>query len=234
MSAKLAAAIAVHLLTATGAVCGLLALQCAASREWQAVFAWLGMALVIDTVDGPLARKLDIASALPRFDGAVLDQVVDYLNYCVVPAFIILESGIFEKWVALVVAGAVAVTSLFHFADRSSKTTDGYFVGFPAIWNVACFYLFVFAPGPGYAIMLVVVLGALTFIPCKWVHPIRVKRFRLPTVAMGVFWSAAAIYTVVDGFPGSPGVQAILAVTVLYFIVLGLARTLGFGISEGS
>lgn len=232
LSARLAAAVAVHLLTASGAICGLLALHFTAMGEWQLVFSWLGLALIVDALDGPLARKLEVAAVLPRFNGATLDQAVDYLNYCVVPAFIILESGIFEDWLAIPVAGGMVVSSLFHIADKSSKTADGYFVGFPAVWNIACFYLFVFAPGAGAAVALILALGVLTFIPAKWVHPFRVRHFRLVTMAVVVCWGVAAIHVVLIGFPGTPGAQVVLVITMLYLVALGLARTLGFGAAE--
>lgn len=229
LSTGLAAAVAVHMLTASGAICGLFALHYTARGEWQLVFSWLGLALIIDALDGPLARKLEVASVLPRFNGATLDQAVDYLNYCVIPAFIILESGIFEKWLAIPIAGGMVVSSLFHIADRSNKTADGYFVGFPAIWNIACFYLFAFAPGAGAAAALILILGVLTFIPAKWVHPFRVRQFRFVTMAVVGCWSVAAIYVVLNGFPGPPAAQAVLVVTMLYLVALGLARTLGLG-----
>ena len=228
-SARLAAAAAVHLLTASGAICGLLALHFAAAGAWQSVFSWAGLALIVDALDGPLARKLEVKSVLPRFDGARLDQTVDYLNYCVVPAFVILQSGIFENWLATLVAGGVVVSSLYHFADSSSKTADGYFVGFPALWNIACFYLFVFAPGTEAAVGLILTLGVLTFIPAKWVHPFRVKRFRSITTTVVGCWGLAAIHVVLTGFPGTPGVQIVLAAATTYLVALGLARTLGFG-----
>jgi phosphatidylcholine synthase len=225
VSRKICAAIAIHLFTASGAVCGLLALQAAARHEWQIAFFWLGVAVIIDAADGPLARRLDVASILPRFDGARLDEVVDYLNYCVVPAFILLERGIITEWRGPVAAAAILLAALFHFADRESKTQDGYFVGFPAIWNVACFYLLVFGVGENIAIIIIVMLVALTFVPLKWVHPLRVRKLRPLTIVIVTCWSAAAIATIVIGFPAGRLVQTVFAATALYMLALGISRT---------
>lgn len=225
MSPRTGAAIAVHLLTAFGAVCGLLALHYAAAQNWSAAFLWMGAALLIDGADGPLARILNIDAVLPRFSGVSLDETIDYLNYCVVPAFVFLESGLLGDWRALFVASLIVLVSLFHFADRSSKTPDGYFVGFPALWNVVCFYVFAFALNENATLALVVVLALLTFVPVKWVHPLRVRRLRALTVAVVTCWAAAAAFTVIDGFPAKPFVQVILIVSALYALALGISRT---------
>lgn len=226
MSPKTGAAIAVHLLTASGAVFGLLALHYAAAQDWRTAFLWMGTALLIDGADGPLARRLNIEAVLPRFSGVSLDATIDYLNYCVVPAFIFLESGLLGEWRALFVASLILLASLFHFADRASKTPDGYFVGFPALWNVVCFYVFAFALGENATLALVLVLAALIFVPVKWVHPLRVRRLRLLTVAMMACWAAAAVFTLIDGFPAKPLAQAVFVAGALYGIVLGVSRTL--------
>lgn len=227
MAASRGASVAVHLLTASGALCGLLSLHHTARADWQGAFAWLGAALIIDAIDGPLARRLDVQAALPRFSGARLDQVVDFLNYCVVPAFILQECGILSGWQSGVASGLVVLSSLFHFADRHSKTDDGYFVGFPAIWNVVCLYLFVFALTGWLALAGILVLVGLTFTPVKWVHPLRVERLRPLTVVIVCVWGIAAIWTVYNGFPGDAATQAIFAASAVYIVVLGLARTLG-------
>lgn len=232
MSPKTGAAIAVHLLTASGAVFGLLALHYAAAQDWRTAFLWMGAALLIDAADGPLARMLDIDAVLPRFSGVSLDETIDYLNYCVVPAFIFLESGLLGEWRALFAASLIVLVSLFHFADSSSKTPDGYFVGFPALWNVVCFYVFAFALDENITLTLVLVLALLTFVPVKWVHPLRVRRLRVLTVAVMVCWAAAAVFTVMDGFPARPFVQAALAVSALYMIALGVSRTVTRNVRE--
>ena len=226
MPAKLLGGIAVHLLTASGAVCGLIALHHAAAHDWTQSFLWLGAAAIIDTLDGPIARRVQVETSLPRFSGARLDLVVDYLNYCGVPAFIVMESGIAGADFGILAGAVILLSSLFHFCDLQAKTYDGFFVGFPAIWNIVCLYFFVFASGPGATLLMILALAAATFIPVKWVHPVRVRRFRIPTVMITLLWSGAALYEVLNVFPGSFAAKAIFSCAAVYLLIIGLCRTL--------
>ena len=141
MIARLSAA-AVHLLTASGAVLALLALRGVHQGDWQMMFVWLGVALIVDAADGPLARRLDVKTVLPRFSGERLDLIVDYLTYVAVPAYALTEAPLLPDHARLPAAAAILLSSLFHVADLESKTEEGYFVGFPAIWNIVLLYLF--------------------------------------------------------------------------------------------
>ena len=160
MSERLSAA-GVHLLTATGAAFALLALVAASRGDWQWMFIWLGVALIVDTVDGPLARRVGVVRVLPRFSGERLDLIVDFLTYVAVPAFAFSQSDLLPEASRLPAGIAVILSSLFHMADQESKTKDGYFVGFPAIWNVVCLYLFVLGPPPFVSLFIVAFFVAL-------------------------------------------------------------------------
>jgi phosphatidylcholine synthase len=149
MSERLSAA-AIHLLTATGAAFALLALIAASRGDWQWMFVWLGVALIVDTVDGPLARRVGVTRVLPRFSGERLDLIVDFLTYVAVPAFALSQSNLLPEAFRLPASIAVILSSLFHMADQESKTKDGYFVGFPAIWNVSASISSSSAPRPSY------------------------------------------------------------------------------------
>src|SRR3984885_11483991 len=142
------AAFAVHVFTACGAACALLALIAAGRADWPQMFVWLGVALFIDGVDGTFARRLRVADLLPRWSGEVLDLVVDILNYVFVPAFAVAVSGLLPRALAIPLGILIVVTGSLYFADRLMKTSDYYFRGFPALWNVAVFYLFVLKPAP--------------------------------------------------------------------------------------
>ena len=134
-------AFAIHVFTATGAGLALLALILATGGHWAAMFFVLGVALVVDGVDGPLARAFNIAEVLPRWSGDALDVVVDFVTYVFVPAFAIVASGLLPHAVALVCGMIICMTGALYFADRRMKTEDNYFRGFPAVWNFAAFYL---------------------------------------------------------------------------------------------
>jgi phosphatidylcholine synthase len=225
MSERLRAA-AVHLLTATGAVFALLALIAATRGDWQWMFLWLGVALIVDTVDGPLARRVGVVKALPRFSGERLDLIVDFLTYIAVPAFAFSQSDLLPEAFRLPAGIAVMLSSLFHMADQESKTKDGYFVGFPAIWNVVCLYLFAFMPRPYLSLLIVTFFVALTFVPIRSVHPVRVVERRPITMIVTALWAVAAIAAAVNPFPSPLWVRALLLATAAYLVGIGAIHTL--------
>jgi phosphatidylcholine synthase len=212
----------VHFFTALGAVCALLATMAVVGQHWEAMFAWLGLALFIDAADGLLARAMKVEERLPRFSGERLDLIVDYLTYVFVPILAMLQAGYLTGAAGLVLAAVMLLASLFHFADTESKAADNSFVGFPAIWNVFAFYVFAF----DVRLQLVAIFGiiciVLTFVPLKWVHPVRVKRGRVLTLLVAAAWGAAAVATLSAGFPASGAVQMVLGAGLVYGIALSL------------
>src|SRR3982075_4441493 len=160
-----ATAFSVHIFTAMGAGVALLALLEAVREHWAAMFGWLGVALVIDALDGPIARRLDVIRVQPNWSGDVLDLVVDFVTYVFVPAYAITAGGLLLPLAAPLLGIGIVVSSALYFADRRMKASDNHFRGFPALWNVAAFYLFLLHPSPALATLGVAVLIALTFAP---------------------------------------------------------------------
>jgi phosphatidylcholine synthase len=214
------AAASVHLFTALGAVCGFMATLAAFDGAWERMFVWLGVALVIDAVDGTFARMLKVEQRLPRFSGERLDLVIDYVTYVFVPALALVRGGFLEGTAGLIVASLILVSSLYHFSDLASKGEDYTFIGFPAIWNVVALYLFALSPPSwfNYAALLVCVF--FTFIPIRWIHPVRVERLRVVTLVITVAWSIAAIGAVAYGFPSPLWAQIVLVAAAVYFTAL--------------
>ena len=203
-----------------------MAIHAGAAHDWPRVFAWLGLALIVDGLDGPLARAVETDRVLPRFSGVHLDLIVDYTTYCIAPAFIILESELLAPEWRPWAAGFVVITSLFHFIDRDSKTKDGFFVGFPAIWNVICLYLFVMGAGHTAALATIAIFGIGTFLPITWPHPFRAKAFRPLTIAVATLWLIAAAFAIAQGFASGEAVRWIFIVVAVYMIGFGALRTL--------
>jgi phosphatidylcholine synthase len=224
VSPRIVAAFAVHVFTACGAACALLALIAAVSADWTRMFLWLGLALVIDGIDGAFARRLHVAELLPRWSGDVLDFVVDFTTYVFVPAYAIAAVGVLPSTVALALGLIVAVTGALYFADRRMKTADSYFRGFPALWNVVAFYLFLLKPVPWLGALAVVVLAAATFAPIHFIHPIRVPRWRLLNLAALMLWAALAALALAQNLNPPAWVAAALAATAVYFVIVGLLR----------
>src|SRR5262249_40610919 len=125
--AQIIRSFAVHLLTASGAALGLLALVAAIGGKWSLMFVWLGLAVIVDAIDGPMARHFRIAERLPRWSGETLDLVVDFVTYDFVPAYAIASSGLLPAWVGLAAGVVIVVTSALYFSDRRMKTADNYF-----------------------------------------------------------------------------------------------------------
>jgi phosphatidylcholine synthase len=219
-----AAAFAVHVFTSLGAACALLALLAAVRTEWQAMFIWLGIALIIDGVDGTFARHLRVAELLPRWSGDVLDLVVDILTYVFVPAYALVNSGLLPPSLATLLGAVIVVTGSLYFADRNMKTSDYYFRGFPALWNVAAFYLFLLEPAPWLSALVVIALAVLTFVPFHVVHPMRIAHLRRLTLIALVVWALLALWAVADNLAPGFWVVAALCVLAVYFVVIGFLR----------
>jgi phosphatidylcholine synthase len=217
-----ARAFAVHVLTACGAALALMALIFATGGHWEAMFFCLGLALVVDGVDGPLAREFKVGDVLPRWSGETLDLVVDFSTYVFVPAFAISASGLMPEFFAIPAGVIVVITGAIYFADRNMKTEDNYFRGFPAVWNLAAFYLYVLQPPDWIGAAGVVVLAVLTFLPVKFLHPLRVKHWRWLNVALLALWAVLAFVTLISGLLPGPWVTVPLCVIAVYFFVAGL------------
>jgi len=217
-------AFAVHVLTACGAALALLALIFATGGHWEAMFFCLGLALIVDGVDGPLAREFRVAEVLPRWSGDTLDLVVDFVTYVFVPAYAIAASGLMPEFFAIPAGMIVVVTGAIYFADRRMKTEDNYFRGFPAVWNLAAFYLYVLQPPEWIAAAGVVGLAVVSFMPIRFLHPLRVRQWRWLNIALLALWAALALVALVAGLQPGPFVTVPLVLIALYFFAAGLVR----------
>jgi phosphatidylcholine synthase len=224
-----AAAFSVHIFTALGAGIALIALLEAVREHWAAMFGWLGAALVIDALDGPIARRLDVARVQPNWSGDVLDLVVDFVTYVFVPAYAITASGLLLPLAAPILGAGIVVTGALYFADRRMKAADNHFRGFPALWNAAAFYLFLLHLPPALSSLAVAVLIALTFIPIHVLHPIRVVRLRGLTLSLLAVWAVLALIVLAKDFDVGAsvtvGLCAIAAYVVASDAVIRLVRS---------
>ncbi len=223
-SAPQAAAFAVHIFTALGAACALLAQIAAVRADWPGMFVWLGVALIIDGIDGIFARRLRVAELLPRWSGDVLDLVVDILTYVFIPAYALVASGLLPPALAIPLGAVIVVTGSLYFADREMKTSDYYFRGFPAVWNVAAFYLFLLKLLPWLNAFIIVALAVLTFVPFHVVHPMRIAHMRALTLAALVIWALLAAFAVDRNLDPGFWVTAMLCLLGLYFLGVGFLR----------
>jgi phosphatidylcholine synthase len=217
-------AFSVHVFTAAGTALALLALMAAVEHNWPLMFVWFGVALFIDGVDGTIARALRVSERLPRWSGDTLDFVVDFTTYVFVPAYAIAAGGLLPAPAAIAGGIVIVVTSALYFADRDMKMADNCFRGFPALWNVAAFYLFLVRPDPWISVGAVAVLAVLTFLPLPFIHPFRVKRLRALSIALLILWCALAALALARNLAPGPWVTAALCAIALYFLGIGLSR----------
>jgi phosphatidylcholine synthase len=212
---------AVHLLTASGAALAFVAAVAAARQAWQIVFLCLGLALIVDGADGPLARRIHVKQRIPWFDGAALDFVVDYGNYVFVPALVLAFGGLLSEPFATLAGLIVAVVGALYFADKRMKTREQAFRGFPAIWNILIYLLMVYRLPEPVTILIVLAAAVLTFSPVEFIHPVRVKRMRPLTLFMTFLWGIFAILALADDLRPGIFVSAVLAITSVYLAGIG-------------
>ncbi|WP_245593614.1 phosphatidylcholine synthase [Azospirillum halopraeferens] len=216
---------AVHIFTGSGVVLGLLALLAIVEGNPRMVFLWLGIALVVDGVDGTFARRAKVKDVLPAIDGSALDLVIDYMTYVVVPAVFLYWFGLLPPHMGLVGAGWILLTSLYCFANTGMKSSDNYFVGFPAIWNVVALYLWLLDLDPWFNVAVIAVLGLLTFTPVKFLHPFRVRTLMTLNIVVVSAWLVSGAWLVVT-YPERPGlVFGVWLATSAYYAVMCLWRT---------
>lgn len=220
-------ALAVHAFTASGIMLAMLAAVAAYRLDWQAFFAWLGIALFVDGVDGPIARRFHVERNLPTISGAALDFVVDYVTYVFLPAFALATGGFASAPVALALAGVIVFTSALYFADTRMKMKNNAFRGFPAVWNGVVFLFFVFHPPTLVVVGVTLLLAVATFLPIAFIHPVRVERWRPLTLAVTVGWFVLAGITLAENLapPASVG-WGLLATSLYLALVAGVQQLL--------
>lgn len=226
------AAWSVHLYTASGAVFGLLTLNAISGRAFIAAFWTMCAAIVIDASDGLLARRVGTKAAAPQVDGALLDNIVDYLNYAITPAFFLLESDLLPHGLRLPSAALVVLASAYQFAQSEAKTADHFFKGFPSYWNIVVFYLFIWQSPPPINFLLILVLAALTFVPIKYLYPSRLTHLsprrwlRRAMLAGGLIWALSTTMLLwLYPQPNRLFMSLSLGYVLLYF-ALSLIKTL--------
>lgn len=219
-------ALSVHLLTATGAVFAMLAMLAAVDEKWDLMFLWLVVAFFVDGIDGPLARKYDVKTNAPEFDGVLLDLIIDYLTYVFIPAFALFKSGLMDGWTGWVAIILITFTSALYFADNRMKTKDNSFNGFPGCWNMLVLVIFALQPNFWVSLAMVTVLAVAMFLPLKFIHPVRTERWRKVSLPMALAWTVFAGWAAWVDFHPESWAHWGLIVTSLYLVLAGVAQQL--------
>ena len=219
-------ALAVHLLTGTGAVFAMLAMLAAVDEKWSLMFLWLVIAFFVDGIDGPLARKYEVKKNAAQFDGVLLDLIIDYLTYVFVPAYALFKSGLLPGWTGWIAIIVITFASALYFADTRMKTKDNSFSGFPGCWNMVV--LVFFARTPNFWVMLafVIVFAVAMFVPLKFIHPVRTERWRMLSLPIALAWTFFAGWAAWVDFHPQSWAHWGLILTSLYLVLAGIAQQL--------
>jgi phosphatidylcholine synthase len=217
-------ALFVHLFTATGAVLAMLAMLAAVEEKWDLMFLWLVIAFFVDGIDGPLARKYDVKTNAPEFDGVLMDLIIDYLTYVFIPAFALFTSGLMDGWSGWAMIIIITFASVMYFSDTRMKTKDNSFKGFPGCWNMLVLVLFALQPEWWVSLILVTILAISMFAPIKFVHPVRTERWRMVTLPMALAWTFFAGWSAWVNFDPESWAHWGLVVTSVYLVFAGAAQ----------
>lgn len=219
-------ALGVHLFTATGAVFAMLAMLAASESKWSLMFLWLIVAFGVDGIDGALARKYDVRKNAPRFDGVLLDLIIDYLTYVFIPAFALFKSGLLPGWTGWFAIFVITFASAMYFCDGNMKTKDNSFHGFPGCWNMLVLVLFALSPNFWIILILVAALAVAMFLPLKFVHPVRTKRWRWLSLPLSLCWIFFAGWAAWVDFHPQSWAHWGLVITSVYLVSAGIVQQL--------
>ncbi len=217
-------ALSVHLFTATGAVLAMFAMLAAVDGEWSLMFLWLVVALIVDGIDGPLARRYDTARNWPTYDGVLMDLIIDYLTYVFIPAFALFNYGLLSGWTGWFAIIAICYGSVVYFADTRMKTKDKSFAGFPACWNMVVLVLFAVEPSQTVTLVVVILLTLAMFTNLKFIHPTRTKRWRNISLPVSVAWIVFAGWAAWVDFAEGSLAHWGLILSSLYLTLAGIVQ----------
>lgn len=212
----------VHLFTASGVIWGLLAILAIANQQWVMAFAWMAAAIFVDSFDGFLARRLRVKAVLPEFDGALLDNIVDFLNYVFVPGFFLAVGDILPPHIGIPAAIILMLASAYQFCQSDAKTEDHYFTGFPSYWNIMVFYMFILSLNGWINTAIVVLLSALVFVPIKYIYPSRTAMYQRVTMALAVLWGIVNIVILTTYPSHHPWLVGYSLLFAVYYIGMSL------------
>ena len=187
----------IHLFTMSGVVLGIKALQAIGEGKPRAALLWMMAAMVVDGIDGPLARAFEISKWVPILDGNSLDLMIDFLACVVAPAAFVHKFGLLPNSSSLLLAGVILISGVIWMARTDMLTFDDYFVGFPAMWNIIVTIMYILGTNHTMNTIFILFFAAISFTRIKFVHPMRTRDFRWITIPLMTVWLAVQVYLVV-------------------------------------
>ena len=223
-------ALFVHLLTGFGVLAGFFALISVINNNQSNAFLWLGLAFLIDSIDGTLARKFNVKKNFPNIDGKMLDSIIDFFNYVIVPAITIYWFKLVPDNLLIFIPSILILVSIYSYVNLNVMTSDHYYNGFPAIWNVVVLYFYIFGTSQITNLVILIFLLILKFSPLKCIHPLRVKKFKSLSILFAIFWFITSVLLIlVKDLNINPVYEVFLmflwVVSNIYFISVSIFKT---------
>ena len=215
----------VHIFTASGVVVGLLALVAIVDRNWRAALLLNFVAVLIDTVDGTLARIVRVKEVLPNVDGRMLDYVIDFINDVLVPTLLLYEAGLLPSSARLVCCAAILLVSCYHYTNLKAITDDFRFRGFPAMWNFVVFYIFVLGLNPVLNFVIIAVTCCLHFTPIDFIYPTRTIRFKKLTFSLVLLLAVVNLTILIQHPLRNSALLVISLIIIGYLTAISLYQT---------
>lgn len=216
---------AVHIFTASGLITGFLALVAIVHRDWRTALLLLFIAVLIDTVDGTLARAVRVKAVLPDVDGRMLDYVIDFINDVLLPTLLLYEAGLLPSSVRLVCCAAILLVSCYHYTNLQAITDDLHFRGFPAMWNFVVFYIFVLGLNPFWNVVIIAVVCCLHFLPIDFIYPTRTIRLKKLTFALVLLLAVVNLVILIQQPLRNPALLALSLLIIGYLMAMSLYQT---------
>ena len=229
---KKALAWSVHLFTATGAIWGFLTLLAIFEENWRVAIIWMIIAMFVDGFDGMLARWFHVKEYARGVDGGLMDNIIDYLNYVVVAAFILIKApNLLPAGLEMAGAFSILLTSAYQFSQVDAKTDEDeqsfFFKGFPSVWNFLAIYMMLLGLNPWFNFALLVICNVLVFVPVKYIYPSRNTRLRRLTLGLTYMYAAIGVWGLIQ-YPSVP--QWIVWISfgyVAYYVLLSFFPHIG-------
>jgi len=190
----------VHLLTCSGLIIGFFALISVFKNDQSSAFLFLGLALLIDAIDGTLARKFKVTVFVKNIDGKMLDSVIDFFNYIIIPSVMIYWFKFVPTPFEIIIPSIILIISAISYSNNKLMTPDNFYKGFPCIWNILLFYLYLFDLSQTHNLLLISACILLKFIPIKFIHPLRVNKYKKYSAVFMVLWFISSFKILLSPF----------------------------------
>ena len=178
----------VHFLTGCGVIAGFFSLIAVLNNNQKEAFIWLGVAFLIDSIDGTLARKFNVKKNFPHIDGKMLDSIIDFFNYVIIPSIMIYWFKYVPDQFIIIIPSILIFISIYSYVNLNVLTNDNYYNGFPAIWNVVVLYFYIFGSSQMINFIILTLLILLKFSPLKCIHPLRVNKLKYLSIFFTILW----------------------------------------------